>query len=155
VIARLGVRLLLDSRLSQAEFMGRGPMENYADRKRGFDVGLWKSTVAEQMTPYEKPMECGNHEDVRWASVTSTGGTGIMAKADSSMLQVSMLPYSDEEMDKVEYRIDLPPVRSTVFCISAKTLGVGTAGCGPRPLPQYIVYAEPANFSYILKLLKK
>jgi beta-galactosidase len=155
VIARLGVRLLLDSRLSQTEFLGRGPMENYADRKRGFDVGLWKSTVAEQMTPYEKPMECGNHEDVRWASVTSTGGTGIMAKADSSMLQVSMLPYSDEEMDKVEYRIDLPPVRSTVFCISAKTLGVGTAGCGPRPLPQYIVYAEPANFSYILKLLKK
>lgn len=153
VIARLGVRLLLNSNLNRSEFFGRGPMENYADRKRGFDIGLWKSTVMEQMTPYEKPMECGNHEDVRWAKVTNASGQGIMAKADSSLLQVSMLPYTDEDMDKVEYRIDLPPVSTTAFCISARTLGVGTAGCGPRPLPQYIVYAEPASFTYILKLL--
>jgi beta-galactosidase len=75
-----------------------------------------------------------------------------MAKADSSLLQFTLLPYTDEEMDKVEYRIDLPESSATVFCISHKTLGVGTAGCGPRPLPQYIVYAEPTRFTYILKL---
>jgi len=40
-----------------------------------------------------------------------------------------------------------------VFTISHLTLGVGTAGCGPRPLPQYVVYAAPTTFSYILKLL--
>jgi len=127
-------------------------MENYSDRKRGFDVGLYKSTVAEQFTPYEKPMDCGNHEDVRWAKVATSSGKGILAQSDSSLMQVSMLPYSDEEMDKVEYRVDLPPVSSTVFCISHKTLGVGTAGCGPKPLPQYIVYAAPAKFTYTLKL---
>jgi beta-galactosidase len=64
-----------------------------------------------------------------------------------------MLPYSDEEMDKVEYRIDLPKTNATVFCISHLTLGVGTAGCGPRPLPQYIVYATPTVFTYTLRLL--
>jgi beta-galactosidase len=152
VIARMGVRMFLDKKYDQVSFFGRGPMENYADRKRGFDVGLYKSTVKEQLTPYEKPMEGGNHEDVRWAKVLSSTGNGIMAQSDSSLMQVSILPYSDEEMDKVEYRVDLPPVSSTVFCISTKTLGVGSASCGPKPLPQYIIYAVPAKFTYTLKL---
>jgi beta-galactosidase len=154
VVANIGVRMFLDKQFDQAAYFGRGPMENYADRKRGFDVGLYKSSVTEQLTTYEKPMECGNHEDVRWASVTNKSGLGIMALCDTTLLQVSMLPYSDEEMDKVEYRIDLPQSNSTVFKINYRTLGVGTAGCGPRPLPQYIVYAAPSTFVYKLRLLE-
>ena len=145
--------MFLNKKYDQASYFGRGPLENYSDRKRGFDVGVYKSTVQEQMTPYEKPMDCGNHEDVRWAKVTTEKGTGLMAQSDSSLLQVSMLPYSDEIMEKTEYRIDLPESTSTVFCISHLTLGVGSAGCGPKPLPQYMVYAAPASFTYILKLL--
>jgi beta-galactosidase len=153
VVARVGVRMFMNKQYDQVSYFGRGPMENYADRKRGFDVGIYKSSVKEQLTPYEKPMDCGNHEDVRWAKVTTASGNGIMAQSDSTLLQVSMLPYSDEEMDKVEYRIDLPQSSSTVFCISHLTLGVGTAGCGPRPLPQYVVYAAPTSFTYTLRLL--
>ena len=153
VVARIGVRMFLNKQFDQVSYFGRGPMENYADRKRGFDVGVYKSSVKEQLTPYEKPMDCGNHEDVRWAQVTMLSGNGLMAQSDNSLMQVSMLPYSDEEMDKVEYRIDLPQSNSTVFCISHVTLGVGTASCGPRPLPQYIVYAEPTSFTYTLRLL--
>jgi beta-galactosidase len=153
VLARMGVRMFLDKRFDRAAYYGRGPMENYADRKRGFDVGYYESTVPEQLTPYEKPMESGNHEDIRWARITNGAGNGVMAVSTGSLLQVSMLPYSDEELEKVEYRIDLPESKSTVFCISHQTLGVGTAGCGPRPLPQYTVYAAPTTFSYTLKLL--
>jgi beta-galactosidase len=152
-LARIGVRMFLNKQFDQVEYFGRGPMENYSDRKRGFDVGVYKSSVKEQFTPYEKPMECGNHEDVRWAKVTTATGTGLMAKSDSALLQVSILPYSDEEMDKVEYRIDLPQSSATVFCISNLTLGVGSASCGPRPLPQYIIYAVPTSFTYIFKIL--
>ena len=152
-MARIGIRMFLDKQFDQASYFGRGPMENYADRKRGFDVGIYKSTAKEHMTPYEKPMDCGNHEDVRWAKVSTASGNGIMAQSDGTLLQVSMLPYSYEEMDKTEYRVDLPQSSATVFCISHLTLGVGTAGCGPRHLPQYIVYAVPTTFSYILKLL--
>jgi len=153
VLARVGVRMFLDKQYDQVSYFGRGPMENYADRKRGFDVGIYKGTVSEQFTPYEKPMDCGNHEDVRWAKVTTISGSGLMVKSDSTLLQASMLPYSDEQIDKVEYRIDLPKSNSTVFCIGHLTLGVGTAGCGPKPLPQYIVYAAPVSFTYTLKLL--
>jgi beta-galactosidase len=153
VVARIGVRMFLNKQFDQVEYFGRGPVENYSDRKRGFDVGVYKSSVKEQLTPYEKPMDCGNHEDVRWAKVTTTTGTGLMAKSDSALMQVSMLPYSDEEMDKVEYRIDMPQSSATVFCISHLTLGVGSASCGPRPLPQYIIYAVPTSFTYTLKIL--
>jgi beta-galactosidase len=107
-LARMGVRLLLDQRLDRFTYFGRGPMENYADRKRGFDVGVYSSTVREQMTPYAKPMECGNHEDIRWAAVTSAGLPGLLVKAGAAPMQVSALPYTDEVMTPIEYSVDLP-----------------------------------------------
>jgi beta-galactosidase len=153
VAGRIGVRMFLDKQYGQVEYFGRGPMENYADRKRGFDVGVYKSTVKELLTPYEKPMDAGNHEDVRWVKVTNAGGIGVMAQFDTSLLQFTALPFSDEQMEKVEYKIDLPQSDATVFCISYRTLGVGSNGCGPRPLPQYMVYLAPATFTYKLNLM--
>jgi beta-galactosidase len=47
VVARIGVRMLLDKQFEEVEYFGRGPMENYADRKRGFDIGIYRSTVKE------------------------------------------------------------------------------------------------------------
>jgi beta-galactosidase len=155
VLARMGVRMFLNKDLDKFDYFGRGPMENYVDRKSGSDVGHYASSVSQQMTPYEKPMECGNHEDVRWANVTSEKGLGITIKQDSALMQVSALPYSDEEMDPVEYKIDLPKSEGTVLCISRKTLGVGSNGCGPRPLESCRVHAEPSTFSYKIQLLSR
>ena len=143
-LARLGVRLFFDKRLDRFDFLGRGPMENYVDRKRGFDVGLYSTGVNEQYA-YEKPMERANHEDVRWAALTGAGLPGLLAQADGDLLQVSALPHTDEQMTPVEYKIDLPPSEATVLCLSAKTLGVGSNGCGPRPLEKYIVWSKPAR----------
>ena len=152
-LARLGVRLLLDKGLDQFAYLGRGPMENYADRKRGFDIGLYRSSVREQMTAYAKPMECGNHEDVSWAALSGKGLPTLMTQADGGSLQVSALPYTDEVMTPIEYTVDLPKSTNTVLILAAHTLGVGSAGCGPRPLDQYIIWSEPAAFSYALRLL--
>lgn len=152
-LGRIGVRMQLKRELNDFTYFGRGPMENYADRKRGSDVGLYSSTVAEQMTPYAKPMESGNHEDVTWAALRGGDFPSLMALADGAPLQVSAIPYSDEVMLPIEYRVDLPESDRTVLTIAAKTLGVGSAGCGPRPLPQYIVSSESTVFSYLLQLL--
>jgi beta-galactosidase len=118
-------------------------------------VGHYASSVSQQLTPYEKPMECGNHEDVRWANLTSAKGVGLTVRADTALMQVSALPYTDEELDPVEYKIDLPTSKGTVLCLSHKTLGVGSNSCGPRPLEPYMVYAKPTTFSYQLQLSKK
>jgi len=153
VVARMGVRMFLDSQFNQFAYYGRGPMENYADRKLGSLIEYYQSPVKEQLTPYEKPMECGNHEDVRWAMLKNTAGSGLLVKNDTSCLQVSALPYSDEELEKVEYKIDLPQSNKTVLCVSHQTLGVGSNGCGPKPLEAYTVYAKPTTFSYEIQLL--
>jgi beta-galactosidase len=152
-LARMGVRLQLDKTFDRFTYLGRGPMENYSDRKRGSDFGLYSSTVEEQMTPYAKPMECGNHEDVRWAAVGGKNLPALLVQADDHDLQVSALPYTDEVMTPVEYSIDLPESDSTVLNVAAHTLGVGSNSCGPRPLDPYLLWSTPDSFSYVLRLL--
>ena len=152
VVGRMGVRLKLNKLLDQITYFGRGPMENYSDRKRGFDVGIYNGSVAQQQTPYEKPMDCGNHEDVRWATLFQKGGGRLHVVSDKELMQITALPYTDEELEVPEYKIDLPQSSATVLCISHKTLGVGSAGCGPRPLDQYLVYAAPTSFEYTLDI---
>ena len=152
VVARMGVRLMINKQMDQISYFGRGPMENYSDRKRGFDIGIYSSSILEQLTPYEKPMDCGNHEDVRWVTISQKNAPGIHIRSDKNLMQITALPYTDEELEKPEYRIDLPQTSATVLCISHKTLGVGSAGCGPRPFEQYLVYAEPTTFSYTIKI---
>jgi beta-galactosidase len=152
VLARLGVRLFLKKDLDQFSYFGRGPMETYSDRKRGFDIGVYSSTVKQQVTPYEKPMENGNHEDIRWAKLTGKDGAALTVKHVSGYLQVSAQPHSDEEMEPVEYKIDLPKSKATILTISAHTLGVGSNSCGPRPLAKYTVYTKPDSFTYEIDL---
>ncbi len=118
-LARLGVRLMLDKRLDRLDFLGRGPMENYADRKTGSDVGLYATKVGEQYS-YEKPMEHANHEDVRWLALTGTGLPGLLAQANGGLLQASALPHTDEQMTPVEYKIDLPASKATVLCLAPR-----------------------------------
>ncbi|HEY4337565.1 MAG TPA: glycoside hydrolase family 2 TIM barrel-domain containing protein, partial [Puia sp.] len=148
-VARVGVRMLLNRELNRFSYYGRGPMENYPDRKSGSDIGLYASSVKQQLTPYEKPMECGNHEDIRWARLESNDASLLVEKKDA-LLQVSALPYTDEEMEQTEYRIDLPPVTTTVLCIDARTLGVGSNSCGPRPLATCTPLTRNQRFSYRL-----
>ena len=150
-LARIGVRMLLDKKLDRMTFLGRGPFENYSDRKSAAEVGIYELGVNEQYE-YEKPMERGNHEEVRWAKLSGNGMPSLMVKADEKLMQVAALPHTDEQMYPVEYKIDLPASTSTVLCISTKTLGVGSASCGPRPLEKYQVFAEPTFFTYTINL---
>ncbi|MBX3433673.1 MAG: discoidin domain-containing protein [Pirellulales bacterium] len=149
-LARMGVRMILDKRLADLTYFGRGPQENYADRKRGADVGRYSSTVVEQLTPYAKPMEAGNHEETRWVALAGSGLPTVMVAGDGQLLQFSALPYADEVMARTEYRVDLPEQESTVLCIAVNTLGVGRDCNGTRP--QETVYSEPTTFSFVMRL---
>ncbi len=152
LLAKIGVRMFLEKDLDQFDYMGRGPQENYVNRKTASNVGHYYSTVANQLTPYEKPMEAGNHEDVRWANLTSAKGLGLNIIKVDSVMQIAALPYSDEEMEPVEYRIDLPKSKGTVLSISHKTLGVWSRS---KMIETNLVYSTPASFSYQLQLFKR
>jgi len=150
-LARIGVRMMLDKKLDRMTFFGRGPFENYSDRKSSAEVGIYNIGVNDQYE-YEKPMERGNHEEVRWAKLSGKDMPSLTVKSDEKLMQVAALPHTDEQMYPVEYKIDLPVSTSTVFCVSTKTLGVGSSSCGPRPLDQFQVFAEPTSFTYTINI---
>jgi beta-galactosidase len=150
-LAKIGVRMLLDKKLDRMAFFGRGPFENYADRKSAAEVGLYEIGVNEQYE-YEKPMERGNHEEVRWAKLGGKGMPSLLVQSDGKLMQVAALPHTDEQMNPVEYKIDLPASTATVLSISTKTLGVGSNSCGPQPLEIFKVAAENTSFAYTIKL---
>lgn len=152
-LARIGVRLALDPRLDRLDYFGRGPAENYGDRKTGSFIGLYGSSVADQFTPYAKPMECGNHEEVRRLALTSAEVPGLLVTANGAPLQFSALPQDDETMNATEYRHLLPAPRATWLTLATKTLGVGSAGCGPKPDESLVPRPVPTRFSYTLRLL--
>lgn len=150
VLPRIGVRAFVDRGLSNLCYYGRGPMENYPDRKRGSDLGLYRSRTVEEVTPYLVPMELGNHEDVRFAALTDNDGSGLLIAALDQAFSFSALPYSDEQLAQAVHPHELTESSATVVCINTRVLGVGTAGCGPRPLPVYVVRSEPACFGFAL-----
>jgi len=150
-LAKIGVRMLLDKKLDRMTFFGRGPFENYADRKSAADVGVYEIGVNEQYE-YEKPMERGNHEEVRWTKLSGKDMPSLFVQSDQNLMQVAALPHTDEQMYPVEYKIDLPASTATVFSISTKTLGVGSNSCGPQPLEKFKVTAEDTSFAYTIRL---
>ncbi len=150
-LAKIGVRMMLDKKLDRMTFFGRGPFENYSDRKSAAEVGLYEIGVNEQYE-YEKPMERGNHEEVRWAKLSGKDMPSLLIQSDEKLMQVAALPHTDEQMNPVEYKIDLPASTATVLSVSTKTLGVGSNSCGPQPLEQFKVAAENTQFSYTLIL---
>jgi beta-galactosidase len=143
--------MLLDKKMDRMTFFGRGPFENYADRKSAADVGIYEIGVNDQYE-YEKPMERGNHEEVRWAQFSGKDMPLLLVKSDEKLMQVAALPHTDEQMNPVEYKIDLPASTATVVTVSTKTLGVGSNSCGPQPLEKFKVAAENTSFTYTIKL---
>ena len=76
------MQLQLPEDFTNLTWLGRGPHENYCDRKTSAYVGLYESTVPDQYTPYIRPQENGYKTDVRWLTLTDDNGTGILVSGD-------------------------------------------------------------------------
>lgn len=105
-IGRLGMRMRLPEEYALLEYFGRGPMENYSDRKWGTDVGLYKSNAALENYDYVRPQETGHHTDTRYLSLTASRKGGIAVVADS-LLEFNALRNSVENFD-AEGQADKP-----------------------------------------------
>jgi beta-galactosidase len=81
-LPRVGMNAELLPELDRVEWFGRGPHENYADRKRSAHVGRYRATVADLYVPYLRPQENGYRTDVRWVSFTGPHGSGLRIEAD-------------------------------------------------------------------------
>ena len=69
--------LQMPKNMSHSQYFGRGPKENYADRKASQFVGLYQFDAAQAQCPYEPYQEWGNHCDVRRWCQTNAQGLGL------------------------------------------------------------------------------
>ncbi len=150
VLPRVGVRMTLPAALTNYMWFGRGPHENYADRKRSADVGLYRSTVAEQFVPYVDTQETGNKEDVRFAALTDDDGGGLLVVAGSTLC-VTALHYTSEELARARHPVELPQRDDVVLCLDHAQNGLGGASCGPAPMAKYLLRPQPVTFTFSLR----
>lgn len=150
ILPRLGLRMILTPSLSRFTWLGRGPHENYIDRKSAADLGLYESTVAAQFFPYIHTQETGAREDVRWAALTTDQGAGLLVVADSAM-SVTALHHTSEQLAAAQHPYELPTSKDVVLCIDAAQNGLGGASCGPRPMDKYLLRPEPVTFGFSLR----
>ena len=104
-IPRIGVRFRIPATMNQVQYLGRGPEENYADRKKGTFIGLYSTTVEDMYVPYVRPQENGHRTDTRWLALNIKGGKGLMIEADSTM-EFNALRNSIEDFDSEESNAD-------------------------------------------------
>jgi beta-galactosidase len=82
-VPRIGMNLELKRSLDQVEWFGRGPFENYSDRKLAAHVGIYRNQVADHYVPYMRPQENGYKTDVRWLSLVDIKQSGVLIEADN------------------------------------------------------------------------
>lgn len=100
---RLGMHILIKKEFDNLCWFGRGPWENYSDRKTSAFTDLYSGNTVDQMVPYIRPQENGNKTDVRWAALTNEKGIGIMAVSDHEAgregFEMTAMPYLSSDLD--------------------------------------------------------
>jgi beta-galactosidase len=150
VLPKLGVVMALDKSLENYEWFGRGPQENYPDRKTGAAVGRYRTTVTELYEPYVRPQEMGNREDVRWAVLTDESGKGVLFVAEG-MMSATALHFTAADLDAALHINELHPRAEVILCLDAAQCGLGNASCGPKPLDKYLLQPEPRGLSFSIR----
>ncbi|MBO5902949.1 MAG: DUF4981 domain-containing protein [Tidjanibacter sp.] len=157
---RYGMRLALPAGYNTIEYYGRGTEENYADRWSSADIGIYKSTVAEQYNErYVRPQESGTHSDLRYWKLTDSTDRGVKITAIKPF-SASALPYSQEAMDVTvgpaqRHSGDLKADGSTYLCFDLVQQGLGCINSwGAQPLPEYRVPFADYTFDFIIEPLR-
>ena len=158
-LPRLGTSWRLSPALERLRWYGRGPFENYIDRKTAAFVGRWESTVTGQYVEYERPQDCGYKSDVRWVELTDDAGRGVRFSADRPLF-VQALHHTWEDLEFARHRggqeriFNLPVPRPEVFLnLDIGQCGLGGASCGPRPMDKYLLPARPEKWMLRLEPL--
>lgn len=138
-LPRLGIAFCLSSDYNTFIWQGRGPQDNYPDRKTSAAVGLWKGPVADQYVHYPRPQDSGNKEEVRRLMLTDRHGKGIRVDAVEDAFSASALHYTAQDLYKETHDCNLKPRPEVILSLDAAVLGLGNSSCGPGVLKKYAI----------------
>ncbi len=150
VMPRIGIQMELQPGFEEFSWYGRGPEENYIDRKTGAFIGRYSRSVSDMLTRYTCIQSCGNRCDVRWGLLTDKSKFGLLVVPEKPM-SMTALHYTEQDLKPANHYKDLKARLETIFYLDAAHLGLGNASCGPRPMSRYIIKAQPISFRYWLR----
>jgi beta-galactosidase len=160
LLLRVGNDLVMNKQLDQIQWYGRGPWENYWDRKTASLVGIYKQTLKEQYYPYARPQESGNKADVRWVDFTDKKGKGLRFEWADSLLNFAAIPYHlddlDSEVNKGQYHSGELHERKEIYLhIDLQQTGLqGIDTWGAWPMEKYRILYTNHHYSYFIKPIK-
>ena len=156
---RLGMRMILPAEYEMMTWLGRGPQENYADRKTGALVGLYNATVWEQYHPYVRAQETANHCDVRWVALRNAAGEGLLVTGEEP-LSVSAWNFPMEDIEyrpsQVERRHGGSIVKKDMVWLNIDHMQMGVGGdntWGAQIHPEYTITPKEWKYSFTLSPL--
>ncbi len=156
ILPRFGMQLELAKGFENVDFYGRGPYENYVDRKTSAFVGLYSQSVKEQFFSYVRPQETGNKSDIRWSEISSTSLNQSLKVEGEKLLNVTVKHYFDEQLDEGfikhnRHTGDLKPSETTQVNIDGFQTGLaGVDSWSTYPLKKYQLPYR--NYSFKFKL---
>ncbi|MEN6561880.1 MAG: glycoside hydrolase family 2 TIM barrel-domain containing protein [Acidobacteriota bacterium] len=155
-LPRAGIKLALPGAFDRIAWYGRGPFENYRDRRTAAFVGLYDMTPAEPC-PYVSPQEFGNRTDTRWLAVRDGLGRGLLVTGDP-LFEFSAHPFWPEDLTQPSRGSKHPPdvQRRDLTCLTLDHGQMGVGGddsWGARVHPQYTLPAGDYRFSLVFRPL--
>ncbi len=152
---RFGMQLPMPASFERIVYYGRGPGENYSDRKGCTPVGLYDQTVTDQFYSYIRPQETGTKTDIRWWKMLDSTGHGLMVTAEE-LFSASALHYTIESLDEgpVKHQMHSPEVEPSDvsnLLIDKVQMGLGCVNSwGAIPEAQYMLPYGDYEFRYVL-----
>ena len=158
IVPKLGFRLEMPKEMEQLKWFGRGPWDNYVDRKEACLPAIYESTVTDQYEEYILPQEHGTKQEVRWLSLTNKEGQGLLFAAPDQMAAsaVHFRPednYTNSNTRK-KHTYEFVKCSTAVVNLDAVTRGLGNNSCGPDVMDKYELKAANTAFRFFIIPLK-
>ena len=155
-IFRFGMKMVMPKSFENISYYGRGPVENYIDRKWATELGVYNQTVTDQFYAYIRPQENGNKTDIRWWKLLNEAGRGLQFVAEAPF-SASALHYTIESLDsgwekKQEHSNEVEPADLTNFLIDKVQMGLGCVDSwGAIPREEYMLPYGDYEFTFIMQ----
>ena len=155
LMPKFGMRMRLPSDFKQIRYYGRGPWENYPDRKGSSFLGVYEMPLCDYETEYIHPQDNGNRCDIRWFDIANKSRS--IHIEGNQPLCIRAWDYGEEDLVDVRHPNDVPRGRFVNLNIDLDIHGVGGADTwGRRTLPEYTIDgSKPHNYSFILSAGRK
>lgn len=152
-LPRFGMQVPVSKSLDRLTWYGRGPHENYIDRNKSADVGMYSISVKDDFVHYVMPQESNNRTDVKWFKLTNSSGKGLYV-AGEQPLGISAWPYTQENIEEAKHTYDLEEADFITLNIDHKQMGVGGNNSWSQkawPMEPYQLPAQDYSYSFYIR----